>query len=163
MRSVTGALMLLVVLCSTALAQQSERQRLRQQILTRFMQNYRSQAGLTDEQFERFRETTIESMRRRSAVQQRERTFWQALEAQMRPGVAANQDSVTALIDSLVATQRELGEIAVRDRQTYAEFLSPVQQAQLLLDLRRLQQRIEQIIRNRLGERNGARSRDIPE
>ncbi len=161
MRTIGMVVLFATAFSFAAMAQQNERQRLRQQIVNRFMQNYRAQAGLTDQQFERFREITMESMRRRTAVQQRERMFWRALEAQMRPGIAADQDSVSALIDSLLATQRQLGDLAAGDRQTYAEFLSPVQQAQLLLDMRRFLQRIEQIIRERMGNRDVPRTRGV--
>lgn len=125
------------------------RRQLQQQVIERLLQNARLQAGLTDEQFERYREIARRSMASRNEIQRRERGLWQALEGQMRPGVAANEDSVTALIDSLVTIPERHIELARAEQQAYAEFVTPVQRAQLLLIHRRFQNNIRRIMQRR--------------
>jgi len=134
------------------------RERLQRQVVERFMENYRARAGLSDEQFNQFQAVTRAAFARRASLQQRERGIWEALEGQMRPGVAADQDSVVRLLDGLIDLQAAHVEGARQDLRRYAEFLSPVQRAQLVISLRRLQEEIERIIRERLeqGERGGS-------
>lgn len=138
------------------------RERLQRQVVERFMENFRARAGLSDDQFRRFQEVTRGAFASRAARQRRERALWEALEGQMRPGVAADQDSVLRLLDGLIDLQAEQVEGARDDLRRYAEFLTPVQQAQLVISLRRLQEEIERIIRERLQEgAGGAPSRGV--
>jgi hypothetical protein len=124
---------------------QVRRQMLQQQVVERFMANYRAQAGLTDEQGRRLEDMTRRSFEARTALALRERTLWFALEGQMRPGVAANADSVAKLIDDLLALESERVERARAEQREFATFLSPVQRAQLTLAWRRLQMQIERV------------------
>jgi len=119
------------------------RMALQQEVMRRFMENYRVQVALDDEQFARFEEITRQSMERRTELLRRERTLWMALQGQMRPGVAADADSLTNLMEELVAVQQQRVDDARADLARYGEFLDPVQQAQLMLSLRRLQFQIE--------------------
>ncbi len=119
------------------------RMQLQQEVMHRFMENYRSQVTLDDEQFAQFEEITRQSMERRGELLRHERGLWMALQGQMRPGVAADADSLTTLMEALLAVQQERVDQARADMERYAEFLDPVQQAQLVLSLRRLQFQIE--------------------
>ena len=85
-------------------------ERLREQVIQRFIENYRAQAGLTDQQFTQFQAAVRRSWDERRALQDRERAMLRALEAQMRPGVAADQDSVGRLLDGLVQLQADRAE-----------------------------------------------------
>jgi hypothetical protein len=154
MRSVVLPLVLLVSVGSSLAAQDPEvrRERLRQQVMERFMENYRGQAGLSDEQYSRFRDVTRRSFEARNRLNRRERELWRALEGQMRPGMAANADSVARILDELVGLQAQQAEQQRLDQQAYAEFLSPVQRAQLTLAFRRLQLQIEQVVRERMTQ-----------
>ena len=76
---------------------QRDPERLRQMIMERLVTNYVREAGLDEGQMTRFRETLSGFYRQRSALERTERQLWQALEAQMRPGVAADEDSLRAL------------------------------------------------------------------
>jgi Spy/CpxP family protein refolding chaperone len=127
------------------------RQALQQQVVERFLTNYRTQAGLTDEQFERLRETLRQSFEARNALAQREREAFRELESQMRPGVAADEAKVTDLLDDLVRIQAERAERARAEQQEYAAFLSPVQRAQLTLAWQRLQMQMERVRAGRGG------------
>jgi hypothetical protein len=121
------------------------RRQLQQQVVERFMENVRVQAGLSDEQMERVREVARRSFEDRQALAERERETWRALDGQMRPGVAADADSLEALMDQLLAIQDERVEQARQEQAAYAEFLTPVQRAQLTLAWHRLQVQIERV------------------
>ncbi len=119
------------------------RQQLQQEVMRRFTDNYRTQVGLDDEQFARFEETARQSMQRRMEALQRERQLWMALQGQMRPGVAADADSLRTMMAALIDIQQARVDRAREEMAIYGEFLTPVQQAQLMLSLRRLQFQIE--------------------
>lgn len=122
---------------------------LRQRVMTRFMQTYRIQAGLTDRQFVQFRREMRRTFEERAALQRRQRTLYLALEGQMRPGVAADADSVRGLLDGLERVQQEQVDQFKAERKAYAEFLNPVQVAQLVLAWQRLQQQVQQVLQRR--------------
>ncbi len=122
---------------------------LRRQVIERFVTNYVAQSGLTDEQTDRFREVIERSFRERRAIETRQRRLTQALEGQLRPGVAANEDSVVALLGELTRSRQDLVDLANRDLETFASFLDPIQQAQLILSLERFQRQIDNLIRRR--------------
>jgi hypothetical protein len=147
------------LLAAPALAQQRPGmppEQLRAQIMQRFTTNYRQAAGLTDEQFEQFGEVTERVFEERAQLQQRERDLWQALEGQMRPGIAADGDSLNALMEALFDVQAEHVERARAAQGAYAAFLTPVQQAQLMLAMRRFMFQIEGV-RRRMMQQQGRR------
>lgn len=154
MRKLWLTVVLLLVGGMAAQAQQPgmRRQQLQQQVMTRLMENYRVQAGLDDDQFDALRRVMKESLERRAELQQRERALWVALEGQMRPGVAADADSLTRTMDSLIEIQNELVEQQRLDLQRYSEFLNPVQRAQLMLLTRRFQNNVNQIMQRRMQQ-----------
>jgi hypothetical protein len=147
----------LILLASPAVAQNPApaRQELMRQVTERFMENYRQQAGLTPEQNQRFRTIAQRTFQQRRQRQQREQQLWRALELQMRPGMAANPDSVTKLLDEIVASRATAVEEARSDQKEFATFLSPVQRAQLFLAFERLQRNIQNVLQRRL-QRGGA-------
>ena len=155
MRTVVLSMAAVLVLAGPAAAQNPpmRRQALQQQVVERFLTNYRAQAGLTDDQFERLRETLRASFEARNALAQRERETFQELESQMRPGVAADEARVTDLLDDLVRIQAERAERARTEQQLYTEFLSPVQRAQLTLAWQRLQMQMERVRSGQGGPR----------
>jgi hypothetical protein len=125
--------------------------RLREQVVQRFMENYRAQSGLSDEQFAQVQSILRRSWETRQSFQQRERQLLRGLEREMRPGVAADADSVTRLLDGLLQVQTERVDFLRREQDEFARALTPVQRAQLVLALVRLENLIEQA-----GERRGA-------
>jgi hypothetical protein len=127
-------------------------ERLREQVMVRFMNNFRNQAGLTDEQFASFQSAARTSWEARAQLQRREREILQALERQMRPGIAADADSVSALIEAAIQVQTDLVTQARADQVAYAEFLSPVQRGQLVLAWVRFERQVEEIVRQRLNQ-----------
>lgn len=121
------------------------RRQLQQQVMQRFIENVRSQAGLSDENFGRLQQVMRRSFEARNELQRREAEVWMALEGQMRPGVAADADSLNVLLDALLAVGAERVAQARREQAEYAEFLTPVQRAQVTLAWRRLQMQIERM------------------
>jgi hypothetical protein len=158
---------LLVLMVSPVLAQQGPppgagpggpgAEALRQQVMMRFLQAYRSQAGLTPDQDRRFTEIFRRSAEQRRALQERQQQIWQALEGQMRPGIAANADSVAKLLDAIVAQQAAMVEQTRSEQRDYAQFLTSVQRGQLVLMTERLQQQVQDVIRRRMEMRPGGR------
>lgn len=153
-------LSVLVLIGPSSLAAQErdiQRQHLREQVVQRFVENYRSQAGLSDQQYVQFREVARRGFEARNALNGRERAVWQALEGQMRPGVAADRDSVGMLLDALVDLQAERVGYLRAEQEEFATFLSPIQRAQLTLSLRRLQNQIERVLQQRMPVRERPR------
>jgi hypothetical protein len=163
MRTLGLALTAAVVLFGSVGAQDEpagpQRRQVLQQVIARLLENGRVQAGLTDEQFERYREIARRSIASRNQIQGRERALWRALEGQMRPGIAADEDSAAALIDSLVAVPEQLVDLMQTEQQAYAEFLTPVQRAQLMLTHRRFENNVQQIMQRRVPNRPGQGNR----
>lgn len=133
--------------------QATQRQRLMSQIAERFMENYRQQAGLTPDQYQKFRAVAQRSFEQRRERQEKEQSLWRALEGQMRPGIAANPDSASKLLDGIVAVRAAAVDQLRADHRDYATFLTPVQRAQLFLQIERLQRNVEDMIRRRLEGR----------
>ncbi|MBI2073331.1 MAG: hypothetical protein HYT81_09935 [Gemmatimonadetes bacterium] len=103
-------------------------QLLRQRVMEQFLATYRNQAGLTPEQDRRFTEVF-----RRSLDQRRD-----------------NPDSLTKLLDGVIAQRAAMVEQTRAEQREYVPFLSPVQRAQLALMWERLQQQVEGIVRRRM-------------
>ena len=126
---------------------------LRQQIEERFAQRVQEQLGLTDQQTTRLRATSKEYGGRRLALEARERTLREALSGQLRPGVAADQDSVAGLTRDLVELRVSYAETWRDEMGELSRFLTPVQRAQLYVMRDRLLQRVQEIRDRRSGWR----------
>jgi regulator of replication initiation timing len=115
---------------------------LRLMIQERFARLVQTQLGLTNAQVSRMRSTVMTWTSKRRNLELEERDLRQALADQMRPGVAADQDSVARLTDELL-------ELRVQQVQTYRDelkemtYLSPVQRAQFFILRDRLLRQIE--------------------
>lgn len=148
----------LAVLAAPAGAQvRQDPERLREQVVQRFLENYRQQAGLTDEQYGQLQSVVRRQWQARRELQERERVTVMALEGQLRPGVAADRDSVTRLLDQLTALQQERAQRLVAEQDEVKSFLDPVQRAQLVLAFARLERQIQQLIQQRTGPNAPAR------
>ncbi|HET7239919.1 MAG TPA: hypothetical protein VFI77_02100 [Gemmatimonadales bacterium] len=154
-------LVLLMVLSATvggAVAAQDpdtthpQAQVLRQRIEERFAQRVQEQLGLSDEQATKLRSTSQEYGDRRRKMEARERDLRVALTGQLRPGVAANQDSVARLTKALVDLRVDYAN-TWRDEMNALSYLTPVQRAQLYVMRDRLLQRVQEIRDQRGGWR----------
>lgn len=137
----------------TLAQQRQDPEPLRAQVIQRFMENYRRQAGLTDEQYARLQGSVRSHWADRRQLQQREQRTLLALQNQLRPGIAASEDEVTRLLDSLVSIQGERAERLRAEQLELAAYLSPVQRAQLVLAFARLERQIEQLMQRRMENR----------
>lgn len=123
----------------------------RQLLEERFTQRVKEDLGLTDEQAAKLRTVAASWFLKRRALEVDERALRQALAGQLRPGVAANTDSVTRV------TQRLL-DLKVAYAETYREenkelgFLTPVQRAQFYVLRERLLDALAQARMERQGQ-----------
>ena len=156
MRTLRLAALVAVVTATPLLAQgpppgrRGNARELQQQVMQRFLQNLQVQAGLTEEQADGVETIVRDGFQARAQLAEEERDLWRALEAQMRPGVAADADSVTAILAGLVEVGRRRVALNEEELRVYAEILEPVQQAQVMMAWRRLQMQIERIRQGRM-------------
>jgi hypothetical protein len=152
MRSVLRLLVLVLVTASPLAAQvRQDPERLREQVVQRFLESYRTQAGLTDDQAGRLEAVVRRQWQARRELQERERGIVGALQGQLRPGVAADRDSVARLLDRLSALQRERVERLEVEQDEVKAFLDPVQRAQLVLAWARLERQVQELIQQRMN------------
>jgi len=128
-------------------------QALRQQIEDRFAARVKSEIGLTDQQLARLRTTSTTYNSRRRDLAAKERTLRSALAEQMRPGVAANQDSVSRLTDGLINLRASYAQTLRDENREMAQYLTPVQRSQVNAMRERFTQRIREIREQRQGRR----------
>jgi len=127
---------LLAVTAGPPLAAQEQRygpgrEELRHRIEERFTAHARDRLGLTDEQVKRLSETSREFGGRRREIEARARTIREALAGQLRPGIAADRDSVTKLTDAALDLRIAYAETFRDELRATSKFLDPVQRAQL--------------------------------
>ncbi len=133
------------------------REQLRAQIEERFNQRVKTELELNDQQMVRLRATVRADRDRRLHVQDRERDLRLAIADQMRPGVAANQDSLSHLLDALSANHVARDQLEEQEQRELAQFLTPVQRTRLLYMRQMLMQRIQTIREGRWRPQGGGR------
>jgi hypothetical protein len=122
---------------------------MRQQIETRFGAQVQQVLGLTDQQAVQLRATLGAYGPKRRAIEREERAIKLGLQGQLRPGVAANADSVARLTDRLLALKVAYVQTFVDEDKQMAKYLTAVQRAQFQVMRERLMARIEEIRRQR--------------
>jgi hypothetical protein len=143
---------------STGVADSTSRERLQREIERRFGQVVRQQLGLTDAQTTKLRETEQQFRPRRQALIRRQLMLRGALQGQMRPGEAADPDSVRKLMDGVQATRAEQLRLEEEQDREMATYLSPVQRARYQMLRERLIRRLQEVRRERMmqrGQREG--------
>lgn len=118
-------------------------ERLRQAVEQRFSAYVRTELQLTDEQAQKLRANSQQFGQQRRQIAVDERQLRRALDDQMRPGIAANQDSVTRLMNG-IADRRQAYAKTFEDERRSLTFLSPVQQARYLQLRERLLDRLRE-------------------
>jgi hypothetical protein len=139
-----------------ALAQQptrpeSRREELRRRLEERFALRVQEELHLSSDQMSRLRSTSREFADRRRALETEQRTLRRALADQMRPGVAADQDSVARLTDGLVDLRVDYARALKDEMAQLGKFLDPVQRAKLLVVRERLIGRVQTLRERREG------------
>ena len=107
-------------------------ERLRDRVETVFTSRLQQELGLTEAQTQQVGEVLTRWGETRRELEQEERGLRRALDGQLRPGVAANSDSVTRLIDRLLQNRVEYAESFQGEMRALAPMLTPVQRAQFL-------------------------------
>ena len=87
--------------------------------------------------------TTVAAMfERRRTLEEDERRYRAALAGQLRPGVAANQDSVARLMDAILEVRSRYVESYRDEMKEMAAYLTPSQRAQYFILRERLLDRV---------------------
>ena len=132
---------------------------LRHRIEERFSSRVQEQLGLTNEQTSKLRATSERFGTRRREFHSRHRQLREALSAQLRPGVAANQDSVAKLTDAMIELRISAAQATRDEMREVAKYLTPVQRARLFAMRDRLHDRMR-VAREHGGMRRGKAGRD---
>lgn len=121
---------------------------LRMQVEERFGRMVQTQLDLTDPQMQQLRTAMRGNEDRRRNLMRREMDIQRAIGGQMTPGVAANNDSLTRMLDQV---SRIRIERAQSDDQFQRElvFLPPVKRVRLIQMMRRMEEQIQNIARER--------------
>lgn len=130
-----------------------ERGALRQRIQQAFLRRVTEELGLTPTQVSQLRATEQRMFTRRRTLEGETRRLNQALARQLRPGVAANPDSVATLTDSLLSLRVSYARVFQEEEEEMSHYLTPVQRGQYYLLRERLLQRVQEV---RKGRRGGA-------
>jgi hypothetical protein len=125
---------------------------LRQRIEERFTERVKLELGLNEEQTAKLKQVARNWFAKRRAMEGEERDMRQALAGQLRPGVAANSDSVSRLVSRLLDLKVKYAE-SYRDENKELGFLTPVQRAQYYSLRERLLDMLKQARQARTGQR----------
>jgi hypothetical protein len=154
---IAGMLILasMAVLPATAAAQDTlpdpaRAEQLRRRIEQRFGERLKEELGLSDEQASRLRIALAALAAKRRGMEQDERRMRQALAYQLRPGIAANADSVARLVDALTTHRVAYAQTFKDEMRELSTILNPVQRGQYLMLRDRLMQRAEELRQGRL-------------
>jgi len=128
-----------------------EAELLRQRIEDRFAERVKEELGLDDAQAAKLRDVARTWAARRRGYEADERSIKRALAEQMRPGIAANADSVARLTQRLLDLRVTYAE-SYRTEYRELGFLTPVQRAQYVA----LRERVLDSMRRFRAERQGA-------
>lgn len=124
-------------------------ERLRRQIEMRFGERLREELGLNEDQASRLRVSLAALAAKRRGLEQDERRMRQALAFQLRPGVAANSDSVARLVDALTSHRVAYAQTFKDEMRELSTILNPVQRGQYLMLRDRLLQRAQELMQQR--------------
>lgn len=166
-RSWVAGVILLTLTVGSAQAQKQDsivpgqRGPIRRIIEERIAERVRTQLGLNDEQMAKLRATTGKFGGQRRDLEGRQMEIRRALAAQLRPGVAANKDSVARLTDDLLAGRVKYAQTFQSELAELKTYLDPVQRAQLMAMRERLLRAAQQF-RDRQGMGEGSRGRRRP-
>ncbi|MGH7702218.1 MAG: Spy/CpxP family protein refolding chaperone [Gemmatimonadales bacterium] len=128
---------------------------LRRRIEDRFAARVQEELGLTDAQTAKMKATGSTYFTKRRGYEADERRLRAALAGQLRPGVAANQDSVSRLTDGLLDLKFKYVQSYRDELKEMSSYLSPVQRAQFFIMRERLLERVREARRAREGEEGG--------
>lgn len=118
---------------------------LHRQIEETFMRRATQELGLTDDEAAKMSRIVLAAGERRRGLEEEQQRFRKALDGQLRPGVAADADSVGRTIDRLTQNRVIYAESFRDELKELKPILSPVQRGQYLILRDRLLQRIREL------------------
>lgn len=122
----------------------------RQRIVQILMNQARNTLGLSDDQLPKVQRVVGDWAQQQLLLEQQERVMREALDAQMRPGVAAIVDSLPRLVYGISANRVRQAQSLDEETHQLGTILSPLQLAQFQLIQERLLKNIRDLPRNRL-------------
>jgi hypothetical protein len=132
---------------------------LRLEIERRFAQRVQADLGLSDGQMRQLKATQDRIGPRRRQLVREAIGYRLALQGQMRPGVAANPDSVRIYMDGIQRVRAQQLALDQEEDRELAAFLTPVQRARLQMMKARLLERANDLRRARQGRMGADRPR----
>jgi len=123
----------------------AEAQQLRQEIRQRWNARVRRDLDLSNDQAAKLEATEGRFVERRRELAERQRAVNEALRGQLRPGIAANPDSVRRLMDARERNRATLAQLDREEEKEISGYLNPVQHARYQMMREQLRRRIEQI------------------
>ena len=127
---------------------------LRQRIEERFASRAQGRLGLTNDQTAKLRATSRQFGTRRGELRSRTHRLREALDSQLRPGMAANQDSVAKLTDAMIELRLAEAQLSRDEIKEQSKYLNSVQRAQLYVMRERFAHRVKEV-HGRRGEMGG--------
>ena len=127
------------------------RDSLRHQIEERFAARAQEELGLTNEQTTKLRATSQQFGTRRGELRTRGKQLREALTAQLKPGIAANPDSVAKLTDAMIELRMAEAQASRDEVKEQSKYLNPVQRARLYVMRERFAHRVKEVHGNRGG------------
>jgi hypothetical protein len=118
---------------------------LRRQIEDRFTARVQEELALTDQETTRMKSTVRDWFLKRRDMEDENRRLRQAMASQLRPGVAANKDSVAQLTDAMLDLKVRYAQSFKDEIKEMSGYLDPVQRAQFLVLRERLLERVREV------------------
>jgi Spy/CpxP family protein refolding chaperone len=118
---------------------------LRRELELRFALQVQQQLQLSEEQTTKVRDIMSGYAERRRELETQERQLRVALNAQLRPGIAARPDSVNRLVDAIATGRVSYAQLVQEEMRELSTVLDPVQRGQLFLMRDRLLQRVQEM------------------
>lgn len=110
-----------------------------------FMRNAAREMNLTEDQRARFERVVLSWAQKRDALELEDRRLRQSLNGQLRPGVAANSDSVTRDVDALNDNRVAYAESLRDEMRDLKPVLDPVQRGQFQMRRDQLLQKVREL------------------
>lgn len=125
-------------------------QRLRAQLEQRFAERIQVELGLTEQQSRQVGPILERHARERREVEAEERRMRAALGRELRPGIAADPDSVESLLSGIAHARVRYAEIMRDELQALSTVLTPVQRGQFYLMRDRILTRAQELLDQRM-------------
>ncbi len=142
---VLGAVLLFPAMLTAQNGAPPPRQMLRQRVEAVFMTRLKQDLGLDEAQAQKVGAVLADWGDKRRDLEVQERGLRRALDGQLRPGVAAERDSLTRIVDGLLQNRVDYARSFQGEMRDLAPLLSPVQRAQFLRLRDELLRRVQEL------------------